>query len=185
MTYVPLSVAAELTGRSHCWLADQCRVGMITSARKTHPDDGRGGMPGWIVDLDELYQIDIACHRQLSTNEPWSPVVAAAPEGELTEVQLSHLANESWHDLLDLQPEPGAPGAIRLHWSDGESYILHPNGDTGGYRYIHPARRRLPPDDELLALAETLSQREIAHRYDVPPSTVCWMFRRIKERHTR
>jgi len=184
-TYVPLSVAEELTGRSHCWISKQCCTGMIVNAHKQRPGDGRGGVPGWVVDLDELYQIDAACSRQQSPDDPWSPIVAPAPEGDLTDVQISHLANEHWHDLEDLQPDPVITGAVRVSWSDGESYTLHPDGETGDHRFAHAgnqAHRKLPSDDELLALAESLTQREIARRYDSSSSSVSWALRRIRER---
>jgi len=146
MTYVTLREAAEQVDRSATGIRKMCAEGRVRSKKGPHP---RRKNTVWLVDIDALSD-----YIGRSTGRPrtgtaqaleWSPVIISDNTGDLTLPQQSCIANEPWHDLVDIQPDDSAPGAVRVWWSDGESFAIYPNGDTGGYYYDDPRRRAAAP----------------------------------------
>lgn len=132
MTLLTASQAGALVGKSGRTVTSLCRRGKLQSAQLKHiPGYTR---PRWLVDPDELqtYMKTKWHGRKL---RPDSQLNHPPPPGELTALQHQVIAAEPWHQLENIQPDDIHPGAVRVQWSDGESFTIHPNGETDAYRY--------------------------------------------------
>lgn len=134
MTMQPISQVARELGVDRRLIYDRIKHGKIRQAEQIlRPGYKR---TTWLVDLDEARE-HFEAHplRSYGYRGPAVPAAEPPPPGELTDVQHAVIASEDWHDLVDIQPDPSAQAHIRTYWSDGESYILLPNGEQTGYSY--------------------------------------------------
>lgn len=134
MTMLTVTQAAARVKRSPNSVLRYCRSGHVRAIRGRHPQRNQ---TVWLVDIADLID-HIAGRRSRPDPDAWNPAVSAAADGDLTEVQHQCIARERWHELLDIQPDDAAPGAVRATWSDGETFAILPDGDTTGYRYLKP-----------------------------------------------
>lgn len=130
---VTIMQAAALFRLSAWRVADLCRSRELKTARKE-----RGASPGqacWWLDPEELRHFlrKNPLHRAGPLLEPWSPRYRPAPPGEPTELQLGVLASEWWHELVNMDLRPN--GELWTRWSDGERFIIRPNGEMDQFRY--------------------------------------------------
>jgi hypothetical protein len=130
--------AVQATARfniSYSRLLDLCRAGELRSAHKAQ--GMHGGQACWQIDPDELKRFlgqRGPAYNAGSVPEPWSPRYRPAPPGEPTELQYAVLAGESWHDLLDMQMRDD--GSLWTKWSDGERFIIRPDGELDKFTYV-------------------------------------------------
>ena len=126
--------AAARFNISYTRVTELCRSGHLASAHKARP--ASGGQRCWQIDPVELQRFLRENPREPnegSLPEPWSPIVAPAREGEPTDLQLEVLAGEWWHDLVNMQLRPN--GDLWTRWSDGERFIIRPDGEMDRFRY--------------------------------------------------
>jgi len=126
--------AAALFNIPYTLVTELCRTGQLTSAHKGKPADG--GQTCWQIDPVELQRFlrnNPRRHYESSLLEPWSPRYRPAPPGEPTELQYEVLAGEWWHDLLNMHLRPN--GDLWTRWSDGERFIVRPDGEMDQFRY--------------------------------------------------
>ena len=131
---ITVQEAIALFPVSEATITDLCRKGWLHSAHKARP--ATGGMACWWIDRAELRRY-LYLHPPRPNDgrpEPWTPRYRRpARAGEPTELQYQVLAGETWHDLVDL--ELRADGDLWTRWSDGERFLIHPNGELDAFRY--------------------------------------------------
>jgi hypothetical protein len=137
VTLVSTTKAARRYGLETWRVTDLCRRGQLTKTRQAIPDGQKRAR--WYCDLEELEEYLVRRGRpgrKFHQAEPWEPRLVHPPEpGQLSEIQLAAIAGEYWHELEDLQPVSGSPGAVRATWSDGEAFTIYQNGETDAYTY--------------------------------------------------
>jgi len=130
---VTVMQAAALVNVRSTTIAAYCRDGELESAYKDIDPSGHNFC--WWLDLADLRELLRSKGRQRfgELPEPWSPIVSPARDGEPTEVQLDVLAGEWWHDLLNMDLREN--GDLWTRWSDGERFLIRPNGELDQFRY--------------------------------------------------
>jgi hypothetical protein len=118
-------------------VTELCRRGQLIRTRKATPEGQTRAR--WYCDPEELGEY-LAKHgapdRKFHRAASWTAKLARRPEpGELSEIQLTLINSETWHELEDMQPVTEPLGAIRVTWSDGETFTIHQNGETDDYTY--------------------------------------------------
>jgi len=138
MTMLTVTQAAQRVSRSVGAVRRYCQLGRVRATKDRHPT--RGSVRVWYVDIDDLTTYVTTGAGGDSRPEADTPLpdVPPPPAGQLTTYQRQCVARETHHQLLDLQPVPIAPGAVRATWSDGETFAILPNGDTDAYNYLKP-----------------------------------------------
>ena len=115
-------------------VTELCRSGRFRSAHKGKPVDG--GQSCWQLepaDLERFLRENPRRHTGTNRPEPWSPRYRPARDGGPTELQYEVLARESWHRLLDMRLREN--GDLWTRWSDGERFIIRPDGEMDQFRY--------------------------------------------------
>ena len=131
--FLTVAEVTELTDHDRNYVLYLARESKIATSRRLQKPGGKRML--WLLDQDEVLAYLKAHPREsvLYRPEAWSPTYQPAEPGHMTAIQASALANEDWHELTDIQPLD--TGALHVKWSDGESFILQPNGDTNHYAY--------------------------------------------------
>lgn len=138
-------VTAVQAGRmceiSTAHVTELCRLGKLRSAHKAHSP--MGGQRRWMLDPDELSAYLGKRQARIGPRlpEPWSPRYRKASPAHVTELQYGVLAGEWWHELLDMQLR--ANGDLWTKWSDGERFVILPNGELDDFRYVWTDREYL------------------------------------------
>lgn len=137
MTMLPISQVARELGVDRRLIYSRIKHGRIQRAERIRRPGYRRAT--WLIDPDEAREhFDVHPPKSYTIGGPAVAPVDPAPPGELTDVQHAIIASEHWHNLVDIQPDPSTRGAARTWWSDGESYVLLPNGEQTGYSYTAP-----------------------------------------------
>lgn len=129
------NVAREI-GIGRKSLQNWCRAGKLKSATK-RKEQPHHRSKRWHVDPDEArtyaqLHYDPSAGRPRREESRPVPEIEPAPDGGLTLLQQEVLAHEFGHELVDMQP---VPGGFKTWWSDGESFVIQPNGECTEFRY--------------------------------------------------
>lgn len=149
--YISSSEAAAQFGILATTVAAYCREGKLPGAHKAH--DPISNRTSWHLDPDELTAY-LGTRRnagKVAADPPWSPRYRRARRGEPTDVQYSVLAGEWWHELLDMQVRPN--GDLWTKWSDGERFVIHPDGELDEFDYVWTGAEYRERQREEMAIA--------------------------------
>lgn len=92
---------------------------------------------------------------------------------QFTDAQRGVINAEYWHDLETTQAMALIPGAVRTHWSDGESFIIRADGETDQFKYdtdTQAGKRRLPDAPVILEMMRHSTLSDVARMLGCTPS---------------